>query len=69
MKGLLTSTPVLKIVDTNEYFVVCTDACQEEIGGVLMQNGHVICYESKNLKNVRKSMLRVIWNLLLLCMH
>jgi hypothetical protein len=41
---------VLKIVDPNESFVVCIDACKEGIGGVLMQNGHVIGYESKNIK-------------------
>jgi hypothetical protein len=39
---LLTSAPVLKIVDSNEIFMVCTDACKEGLGGVLMQNGHVI---------------------------
>jgi hypothetical protein len=32
------------------FFVVCTDACKEGLGGVLTQNGHVIGYESKNLK-------------------
>jgi hypothetical protein len=30
--------------------VVCTDACKEGLGGVLMQNGHVIGFESKNIK-------------------
>jgi hypothetical protein len=28
LKELLTSAPVLKIVDPNESFVVCTDACK-----------------------------------------
>jgi hypothetical protein len=50
LKELLTSAPVLKIVDPNERFLVCTDTCKEGIGGVLMQNGHVIGYESRNLK-------------------
>ena len=50
LQELLTSAPVLKIDDSNEIFVVCTDACKEGLGGVLMQNGHVIGYESKNLK-------------------
>jgi hypothetical protein len=49
-KELLTSTPVLKIVEPNESFVVCTYACKEGLGGVLMQNGHVIGYESRNIK-------------------
>jgi hypothetical protein len=31
-------------------FVVCTDACKEGLGGVLSQDGFVICYESRKLK-------------------
>jgi hypothetical protein len=30
--------------------VVCTDACKEGLGRVLTQNGHVIRYESRKLK-------------------
>jgi hypothetical protein len=50
LKELLTSAPVLKIVDPNESFVVCTNTCKEGLGGVLVQNGHVIGYESRKLK-------------------
>jgi hypothetical protein len=50
LKELLTTTLVLKIVDPNEIFVVCTNACKEGLGGFLMQNGHVIGYQSKNIK-------------------
>jgi hypothetical protein len=50
LKELLTSAPMLKIVDPNESFLVCTDTCKEGIGGVLTQNGHVIGYESIKLK-------------------
>jgi hypothetical protein len=50
LKELLTSAPILNIVDPNENFVVCTDACKEGLGGVLTQNGHVIGYESIKLK-------------------
>jgi hypothetical protein len=50
LKQLLASAPILRIVDPNEEFIVCTDACNEEIGGVLSQNGFVICYESMKLK-------------------
>jgi hypothetical protein len=50
LKELLTSAPVLKLVDPNEIFVVCIDACKEGLGGVLTQNGHVIEYESRKLK-------------------
>jgi hypothetical protein len=50
LKELLTSVPILKIVDPNENFVVWTDACKEELVVVLTQNGHVISYETINLK-------------------
>jgi hypothetical protein len=50
LKELLNSAPVLKIFDPNESFVVCKDACKKGLGGVLTQNGHVIRYESRKLK-------------------
>ena len=37
IKHLLTTTPILKIVDPFKDFVVCTDACKEGLGGVLIQ--------------------------------
>jgi hypothetical protein len=40
---------VLKIVDPEVDFLVCTDACKEGLRGVLMQKGSVICYESQKL--------------------
>jgi hypothetical protein len=42
LKSLLTSVPILRIDDLDAYFVVCTDACKEGLGGVLSQNGHVV---------------------------
>jgi hypothetical protein len=50
LKQLLTSAPILKIADPDEEFVVCTEACKEGLGGVLSQNGFVICFESMKLK-------------------
>jgi hypothetical protein len=50
LKQLLTSAPILRIADPNKDFIVCTDECNEELGGVLSQNGFVICYESRKLK-------------------
>jgi hypothetical protein len=49
LKHLLTHAPVLKIVDPEADFLVCTDACKEGLGGVLMQEGSVVCYESRKL--------------------
>ena len=44
------TAPVLHIADPNRDFVVCTDARKEGLGGVLLQNDHVLCCESRNLK-------------------
>jgi hypothetical protein len=46
LKNLLTHAPMLKIANLEDDFLVCTDACKEGIGGVLMQKGSVIYYES-----------------------
>ena len=50
LKLLLTNTPILKIVDPYGDFVVCTDACKEGLGGVLLQGNHVVYYKSRKLK-------------------
>ena len=42
LKNILTSAPVLKVADAEKYFLVCTDACGQGLGGVLMQDIHVI---------------------------
>ena len=44
LKEMITSAPVLKNVDPEGKFVVCTDACKQGIGGVLMRDGIVIHY-------------------------
>jgi len=49
LKDLLTSAPILKFVDPYENFVVCTDACKEGLGWVLMKNAHVAAYDSRKL--------------------
>jgi hypothetical protein len=50
LKQLLISAPILRIADPNEYFIVCTNACKEGLGGAVSQNGFSVCYESRNLK-------------------
>ena len=47
---MLTSAHVQNISYPEGNFVVCTDDCKQCIGGVLMHDGHVISYESINLK-------------------
>jgi hypothetical protein len=50
LKNLLTSAPILKIFYPNEDFLVCTYGCKEWLGGILSPNEHLICYESRKLK-------------------
>ena len=50
LKTLLTSAPILRKSDPNKDFIVCTDACNDGLGGGLTQEGHVISYESRKLK-------------------
>jgi hypothetical protein len=50
LKQLLTSAPILRIAYPNEESNVFIDECKEGLGGVFIQNGFVICYESIKLK-------------------
>jgi len=49
LKHLLTHAPVLNIANPEDDFLMCIDAYKEGLGGVLMQKGSVICYESQKL--------------------
>ena len=55
MKNLLTIAPILKIADPEKDLLVCTDACNQGLGGVLMQDNHVVFYESRKLKEHEKN--------------
>ena len=50
LKTLLTTAPILRIVYPNKDFVVCTNTCNDGLGGLLTQVGHIIAYESRNIK-------------------
>jgi hypothetical protein len=50
LKELLTTAPILKVADPDKDFTVCVDMSKEGLGGVLTQEGHFICYESRKLK-------------------
>ena len=45
----------MKIAEPEKYFVVCTDACGQGLEGALMQDNHVVCYESRKLKDHEKN--------------
>jgi len=50
LKNLLIKTLVLKVTDPEKEFTVYADASEEDVGGVLMQEGRIIAYESRKLK-------------------
>jgi hypothetical protein len=44
------SPPVLVMPDLQNGFDICCDACGQGLGCVLMQEGHVIAYASRQLR-------------------
>ncbi|MCO5573425.1 hypothetical protein L7F22_027196 [Adiantum nelumboides] len=56
LKEKLTKETVLVFPDLKKYFQVQCDACGNNIGGVLMQDGHVITYESRVLRGLEQFM-------------
>ena len=46
---MLTHDLVLKITYLEKECGLCIDTCKGELGGVLMQDGQVVCYESRKL--------------------
>jgi hypothetical protein len=49
LKYLLTHTPMLNIENPDNDLLMCIDVCKEGLRGFLMQEGYVICYESRKL--------------------
>jgi hypothetical protein len=50
IKGILTTTPILKVPDMDKEFLVCTDTSKDDLGRVLMKDGRAITYISRNLR-------------------
>jgi hypothetical protein len=50
LKRRLTTAPVLTLPDIKKELVVCCDASKQGLGCVLMQEGKVVAYASKQLK-------------------
>ena len=44
------TTPILKVADPVKDFTIYVHASKEGLVGVLTQEGHIICYESRKLK-------------------
>eukprot|EP00253_Pinus_taeda_P035293 PITA_35293 len=51
LKRRIVTAPILKLPDFGRPFEVHTDASDFSIGGVLMQDGHPVAYESRKLQD------------------
>ncbi|XP_025640966.1 uncharacterized mitochondrial protein AtMg00860-like [Arachis hypogaea] len=54
LKAAITEGPVLALPDYSKVFKVHTDASDYAIGGVLMQEGHPIAFESRKLNDTER---------------
>jgi len=61
LTSLLTHAPILKIVDTNKDFLVCTDACKERLGGVFIQTRWLGSFILFQIKKRIKGKLSTHW--------
>ena len=55
LKDLLTSAPVLTLPSGNEGYTVYCDASRVGLGCLLMPNGRVVAYASRQLKKHEKN--------------
>jgi hypothetical protein len=55
LKQLLTEAPLLRTPDVSKTYRVVTDASDIGLGGVLLQEGHPIAYESRKLNSAEQN--------------
>ena len=55
LKTAVASTPVLGLPDFEKPFEVNTDASDRAIGGVVVQEGHPIAFESRKLSDAEQN--------------
>ncbi|KAL0434742.1 UNVERIFIED_CONTAM: hypothetical protein Sradi_0182100 [Sesamum radiatum] len=54
LERAMVTDPVLALPDISKPFVVETDALDFALGGVLMQDGHPVAFESRKLKDAER---------------
>jgi hypothetical protein len=55
LKHLLTEAPLLRTPDESKTYRVVTDASDIGLGGILLQEGHPIAYESRKLNSAEQN--------------
>ena len=69
LKAFLTKALVLTQPTYGKYYVIFSDASLNGLGCVLVQEGKVVAYASRNLKPHEIIILCMIWNWPPLCLH
>ncbi len=54
LKGILVKAPMLKLPDFDKDFEIHSDASDFAIGGILMQDGRLVAFESKKLSETKR---------------
>ncbi len=54
LKGILVKTPMLKLLDFDKDFEIHSDAFDFAIGGILVQDGRLVAFESKKLNEMEQ---------------
>ena len=69
LKAFLTEAPVLTQLTYGKEYVIFSDASLNGLRCVLMQEGKVVAYASRQLKPHERTILLIIWNWAPLCLH
>ena len=62
LKAFFTEAPILTQSTYGNEYVIFSYALLNGLGCVLMQEGKVVAYASRQLKHKKRIILRVIWN-------